>query len=109
MQAFAEASFAARVEDLLRAFPGEADDAPPAAEIAEQVERARRHGFREERDCALWVLCAWCLGRDFDRKIASIAELLGRKEFGPEYKALALEVMLHGVFFSLAGRSRSMP
>lgn len=109
LHAFAEAAFITRMADVLCAMSGIPKGAAPAEEIAEQLRRARKHGFTEERDCARWVLCAWCLGRDFDRKIAPVAELLARDDIGPAYKGLALEVMMHGIFFALAGRSRLMP
>lgn len=111
LQSFAERSFIQRMTSVLSEF---ADAATmPATEelehaIAEQVRRAAQHGFTEERDCARWVLCAWCFGPDFDRKIASIATLLQRDDVGTAYKALAMEVILRAVFAALAGRSRNV-
>jgi hypothetical protein len=77
-------------------------------EILEQLKRARQNGFTTERECARWVLAAWCLGDDFDRKIASIRELLNRQDVGPGYKALALELMVRAFFVSMAGHPRRM-
>jgi hypothetical protein len=107
-QAFADAAFIRRMAAVLASFTGPAHPAAPD-DIAEQLQRARRHGFVEERDCAVWVLCAWCLGEDFHRKIAAVEELLGREDVGPVCKSLGLELMLHGIFVSLAGESRMLP
>lgn len=110
--AFAEAAFIRRMREVLRMLPQDSrvsDDPGMEKDVAEQLRRAREHGFTEERDCARWVLCAWCLGKDFDHKIASIAELLKREDVGASYKALALELILRSVFAALAGQSRAVP
>jgi hypothetical protein len=108
-QAFAKAAFVTRMGEVLSAFSGETLGMAGVRDIGEQLQRARAHGFTDEWDCARWVLCAWCLGQDFDRKIAAVADLLERKDVTPGYKALALEVMLHAVFVALSGHSEQMP
>lgn len=107
--AFAEASFVRRMSEVLGPLSDTGGPGTTAApqEIAEQLQRARQHGFIEERDCARWVLCAWCLGQDLDRRIASVAELMHGKDVGPEYKALALEITLRAIFIGLAGQGRT--
>jgi hypothetical protein len=112
LHAFAETAFTRRMCEVLRMLRPEgkmAHDCVIDKDIAEQLKRAREHGFTEERDCARWVLCAWCLGKDFDHKIASIAELLKREDVGASYKSLALELILRSLFAALAGHSRAMP
>lgn len=107
LKAFARASFVARMQEVLALIPG---DVPPAREMIEQqLELALGNGLTSERDCARWVLCAWCLGPEFHVKIASVAELLQRRDVGPEYKAMSLELMLTAVLIALAGESRLLP
>lgn len=110
-EAFAEEAFIHRMRQVLAALSAE-ETTPRLAisrnEIAVQLQHARKNGFSEERDCARWVLCAWCMGPDFDTKIASIAELLRRDDVGAAYKALALETILRAVFAALANQSRKV-
>lgn len=111
LTAFARASFVDRVlralSDLQMGTQVRLEADAMRTEVLRQLEAAGGHGFVEERDCARWVLAAWCLGSDFHRKIASVAELLARPDVGPAYKSLALELMVRAVFVALAGSSRS--
>ncbi|HZW19954.1 hypothetical protein [Noviherbaspirillum sp.] len=111
LRSFAQAAFVRRMRDVLHALSPAAElaEGDLDKEIAAQLKTARGYGFESERDCARWVLCAWCMGRDFDRKIASLAEQLKREDVTPAYKALVLELMLRSVFSALAGRSRAVP
>lgn len=111
LRSFADMSFIHRMKDVLHSVCEQSGmPVPPGLEeaIAEQLARARAHGFSDEPDCARWVLCAWCLGQDFDRKIASFSELLKRDDVGPAYKASAMEIILRSVFVALAGQSRNV-
>jgi len=111
LQAFAEAAFVSRMSEVLCALSpqdGVCSSEAVAQGIREQLAQARKHGFTAERDCARWVLCAWCLGGEFERKILSMSDLLRRSDVGPAYKALALELMLRAIFTALAGQSRSV-
>lgn len=111
LQSFAEMSFIQRMKDVLHGLCEQSGmPVPPGLEeaIAEQLARARTHGFSDEPDCARWILCAWCLGQDFDRKIASFTDLLKREDVGPAYKAAAMEIILRSVFVALAGQSRNV-
>ncbi|WP_334189552.1 hypothetical protein [Noviherbaspirillum sp.] len=110
-QALAEAAFVRRMHVILGVLsPDSAMHESAGLEngIREQLRRAKERGFTDERDCARWVLCAWCLGEDFDRKIASFATLLDRDDVGPAYKALAMELTLRAVFLALAGQSKNV-
>ena len=111
LRSFAEAAFVRRMRDVLQALSPatELADCDLNKEIAAQLTAARDYGFLSERDCARWVLCAWCMGRDFDAKIASVAEQLKRDDVTAAYKALVLELMLRSVFSALAGCSRAVP
>lgn len=113
LQAFADAAFVRRMMVILApsaesGADGEADCATLASAIREQLQRARRYGFSEERDCALWIACAWHLGTDFNRRIAAIAQTLQRKDIGPQCKAMIMEATLRSLFVSLSGRSRNL-
>lgn len=110
-EAFAEGAFIQRMTQVLAALSADETASHPSIapdEIAAQLQRARKNGFDQERDCARWVLCAWCMGPDFDTKIASIGELLRRDDVGAAYKALALETILRAVFLALANQSRKV-
>lgn len=114
LQAFGDAAFLRRMRELLMTVsalsdPGTETGAEMEAAILEQLARARSHGFTEERDCARWILCAWCLGKDFEQKIPSMAALLDRHDVGVAYKALVMELSVRAMFLALAGKSRALP
>jgi hypothetical protein len=118
LQAFGDAAFLRRMCELLLTIQGplnpgsESDAAIRAAirvDVHEQLTRARSHGFTEERDCARWIVCAWCLGKDFEQKIPSMTFLLGRRDVGVAYKALVMELSVRAMFLALAGKSRALP
>lgn len=114
LQSFGDTAFLRRMRELLLTIPGQSDagpenDARIQSEIQDQLARARSHGFIEERDCARWIVCAWCLGKDFEQKIPSMASLLGRQDVGIAYKALVMELSVRAIFVALAGKSRALP
>lgn len=115
LQALAEAAFVRRMTAALAPSAqgeGEADAETDsevlAAAIREQLQRARRYGFSDERDCAVWIACAWHLGTDFNRRIAAIAQTLQRKDIGASCKAMIMEATLRALFVSLSGHSRNL-
>ena len=113
LQTVAEAAFVRRMMAALApSAEGEATDEADgevlADAIREQLQRARRYGFSEERDCALWVACAWHLGADFNRRISAIAQTLQRKDIGAPCKAMIMEAALRALFVSLSGQSRNL-
>ena len=101
---FAQASFIDRVVGML---PGaDPQDAALRADLAQQMARARERGFVDEADCARWMVAAWYLGADFDRRIVAIDELLARDDLGAGFKAWAIEVMVRAVADALGGRKQ---
>jgi hypothetical protein len=114
LQAFGDAAFLRRMGELLLTIQGPSNtgsesESAVRAEIHEQLTRARSHGFTEERDCARWIVCAWCLGKDFEQKIPSMSFLLGRRDVGVAYKALVMELSVRAMFLALSGKSRALP
>lgn len=109
LQTFANDAFVRRMASVLEPLADkETDSGALAAAIREQLQRAHRYGFSEERDCALWIACAWYLGPDFNRRIAAIAQTLQRADIGASCKAMIMEVALRSLFASLAGQSRNL-
>jgi hypothetical protein len=108
MRAFAQASEERFVDRTTLFLQGEFADArreprtslKPA--VAEQIDRARGHGFTTEIQLVTYVVTAWLLGPTFDEEFPAIQETLASPVMSPGDKASWLSQFTEKLFRTLS-------
>jgi hypothetical protein len=95
MEAAALLRFERRIIDVLAAEDRTAravlDTREGRLGIRQQIERAQAYGLFTELEVARYLITAWLLGPDFDRRFPAMQELLETVALTPAAKAEALE------------------
>lgn len=93
MRAFAQASEERFVDRTTLFLQAEFPDARRATRaslkpaVAEQIERARKHGFTTEVQLVTYVVTAWLLGPTFDEDMPAVQQALASRHMSPGDKA----------------------
>lgn len=108
MRAFAQASeerFVDRTTLFLQAEFADARREPRSSlkpAVAEQIARARRHGFTTEIQLVTYVVTAWLLGPTFDEEMPAVRQTLESPVMSPGDKASWLSEFTEKLFRTLS-------
>lgn len=108
MRAFAQASderFVDRTALFLQSEFADARQEPRASLkpfVADQIARARRHGFTTEIQLVTYVVTAWLLGSTFDEEFPAIRETLASPTMSPADKSTWLSEFTEKLFRTLS-------
>lgn len=104
-EALAEARFEDRLERLLiehdTSARGQIDTPEGRAELRAQCANARRYGLYTEFDIARYVVTAWLMGVDFDRRFPAMTAILTDASLSPTQKADMIEQLTSSVLAEL--------
>lgn len=70
--------------------------------LRQQYERARGYGLETERDLGRYIVTAWTMGIDFDRRFPAMSQILNDPALTPTDKADAVERTALTLFALLA-------
>jgi len=74
--------------------------------LRQQYDRARAYGLETERDLGRYILTAWTMGIDFDRRFPAMAQILNDPALTPTERAEAVERTAL-TLFALLGERRN--
>ncbi|MFS2011667.1 hypothetical protein ACCD06_17585 [Azospirillum sp. CT11-132] len=78
------------------------DTAEGQQTLRQQYERARGYGLETERDLGRYIVTAWTMGIDFDRRFPAMSQILNDPALTPTEKADGVERTALTLFALLA-------
>jgi hypothetical protein len=73
--------------------------------LREQYAKATGYGFRSEREIARYLLTAWLLGSDFDKRYPAMAGILLNRAVPPAQRAADIGRLTVQLFETLEGKA----